>query len=99
MRKKNKIVNYKMTNIYNRRDFGFTIISRFEEVFRSYLITKLNIKHSDYQTGIPSGIVSKINEKSPILYWDSAEEFFENSDFPDLLEISIYKDNIKDFFC
>lgn len=87
-----------MTNIYNRRDFGFTIISRFEEVFRSYLITKLNIKHSDYQTGIPSGIVSKINEKSPILYWDSAEEFFENSDFPDLLEISIYKDNIKDFF-
>ncbi len=85
-----------MTNIYNRRDFGFTIISRFEEVYRSCLILKLSTKFSDYQEGIPTGIVSKVNEKSPILYWDSTEEFFENTDFPDLLEISIYKDNFKD---
>jgi LuxR family glucitol operon transcriptional activator len=87
-----------MTNIYNRRDFGFTIISRFEEVFRNYLISKLILKYSDFHTGIPTGIVSKINEKSPILFWDTIEEFFENSDFPDLLEISIYKDNFSDLF-
>lgn len=87
-----------MTNIYNRRDFGFTIISRFEEIYRSFLISKLNIKYSDYHNGIPPAIVSKINEKSSILFWSDQNDFFDNSDFPDLLEISIYKDNFKDFF-
>ena len=87
-----------MANIYNRRDFGFTIISRFEEVFRSFIISKITLKYSNYTDGIPSGIVSKINEKSTILFWTDINDFFENSDFPDLLEISIYKDNFKDFF-
>ena len=87
-----------MTYIYNRRDFGFTIISRFEEIYRSFLITKLNKKFSDYQLGIPPAIVLKINEKSNILFWNDQNDFFENSDFPDLLEISIYSDNFKDFF-
>lgn len=87
-----------MTTIYNRRDIGFTIISRFEETYRSFLIDNLNKKFSDFRDGILPSIVTKINEKSEILFWGDPNDFFENSDFPDLLEISITKDNFKDFF-
>jgi len=87
-----------MITIYNRRDIGFTIISRFEETFRSFLIDKLNNKFTDFREGIPAAIVTKINEKSDILFWGDPNDFFENADFPDLLEISIMKDNFKDFF-
>jgi len=87
-----------MTEIYNRRDIGYTIISRFEETFRNHLIKKLNLKHNNFRNGIPDAIVNKINDKSDILYWDDPNVFFENSDFPDLLEISIFMDNFKDIF-
>ena len=87
-----------MTTIYNRRDIGYTIISRFEETYRSFIIDHLNKKFPNYQDGIPSLILSRINEKSEILFWDDPVDFFENSDFPDLLEISIFKDNFLDFF-
>jgi len=87
-----------MTTIYNRRDFGYTIISRFEEEFRRTIIQKLSSLNANYIDGIPSGIVNKINEKSEILYWEDPNDFFDNSDFPDLLEISIYKNNFKEFF-
>lgn len=87
-----------MTTIFNRRDIGYTIISRFEETFRSFLIDHLNTKFCTYQEGIPSVILTRVNEKSEILYWEDPVDFFENSDFPDLLEISIYKDNFANFF-
>lgn len=87
-----------MSTIYNRRDFGFTIISRFEETFRNFLIERLTTKYSEARNGIPPAIVSKADEKSPIFYWADISEFFENLDFPDLLEISTYKDNFESFF-
>lgn len=87
-----------MTTIYNRRDIGYTIISRLEETFRYFLIDRLSKKYSDYKEGIPPAIVTKVNDKSDILYWNDPIDFFENTDFPDLLEISITKDNFKDFF-
>lgn len=86
------------TTIFNRRDIGYTIISRFEEAYRNFLINKLTIKHADFRDGIPSNIVSRINERSENLFFDDPAYFFQNSDFPDLLEISIYKDNFNDFF-
>lgn len=87
-----------MAIIYNRRDAGYTIISRFEETFRSFLIDCICKKYSNYQNGIPKGILTRVNDKSEILYWEDPLEFFQNSDFPDLLEISIYQDNFNDFF-
>ena len=82
-----------MANIYNRRDFGYTIISRFEEEFRKTLINKLTTCYNNYLEGIPKGIIDKVNDKSSILFFEDPLEFFENTDFPDLLEISSYKDN------
>lgn len=73
-----------MTTIFNRRDIGFTIISRFEETYRKSLIDCLENKYADYKEGIQSGIVTKTNEKSEILFFDNPTEFFENTDFPDL---------------
>jgi LuxR family glucitol operon transcriptional activator len=87
-----------MTTFFNRRDIGFTIISRFEEVYRKFLIESLTNKYADYRQGVPSGIVTKANEKSDILFWDDPTDFFENTDFPDLLETSLYTDNFTDFF-
>jgi hypothetical protein len=49
-----------MATIYNRRDIAFTIISRFEETYRRFLIDKLSNKYSDFKQGIPSGIVTKL---------------------------------------
>jgi tetratricopeptide (TPR) repeat protein len=87
-----------MKTIYSRRDIGYTIISRFEETYRIFLIDCLCKKYSNYQEGIPPAISAKVNEKSEILHWEDPIEFFENSDFPDLLETSIFKDNFNDFF-
>lgn len=87
-----------MSTIYNRRDIGFTIISRFEETYRNFLIEKLCNKHSDFKDGIPTSIISKLESKSSELSLSDPNEFFENIDFPDLLEISITKDNFIDFF-
>lgn len=84
--------------IYNRRDFGYTIISRFEAVFREALVDKLTARYQDYKEGVPIGIINKINERSNILFWEDPIEFFDNSDFPDLLEICLYKNHLKDFF-
>ncbi|MCB0536802.1 MAG: ATP-binding protein [Bacteroidetes bacterium] len=87
-----------MTTVFNRRDIGFTVISRLEETFRDFLLDRLSKKYQDFKNGIPPAIVTKANEKSEILYWGDPSEFFENTDFPDLMETSVFKDNFKDFF-
>ena len=87
-----------MSTIYNRRDIGFTIISRFEETYRNFLIEKLSNKHSDFKDGISPSIISKLSNKLSELSLSDPNDFFENTDFPDLLEISITKDNFIDFF-
>ncbi len=43
--------------INNRRDAGYTIISRFEESFRVFLEAELTSKYSDFLQHIPQGIV------------------------------------------
>jgi LuxR family glucitol operon transcriptional activator len=92
----------------NRRDAGYTIISRFEEAFRDYLIEKLLIINPNFFALIPPGVILKANERAFITEWEDFHEFIQNTDFPDLKEISIYKqnnlivlnDNIeKDHFC
>ncbi len=87
-----------MATIYNRRDVGYTIISRFEETYRSFLIDCLCKKYPNYQDGIPQGILIRVNGKSEIMFWEDPLEFFQSSDFPDLLEISIYQENFDVFF-
>lgn len=77
----------------NRRDAGYTIVSRFEESFRNFLETRLTLKYSDFLQYIPKGIISKAKERNNNLEFESPSDFFENIDFPDLKEISLFNDH------
>ena len=79
--------------INNRRDAGYTIISRFEESFREYLESELLLKYSNFFENIPQGIILKASERDTQLSPENPTDFFENIDFPDLKEISIYRDH------
>lgn len=79
--------------INNRRDAGYTIISRFEETFRGFLEANLSIKYSNYLEHVPQGVLLKANERNNNLTFDSPADFFENIDFPDLKEISLFLDH------
>lgn len=79
--------------INSRRDAGYTIISRFEFSFRQLLAEGLAISSPDFRDKIPSGIIKKCEERKGETYWSDAFEFFDETDFPDLKEISLYKDN------
>lgn len=81
--------------ISNRRDAGYTIISRFEEAFRLFLINKLTCIDIEFFNLIPQGIILKANERGNCFDWDDHNEFMDNIDFPDLMEISLYKGNDK----
>jgi LuxR family glucitol operon transcriptional activator len=86
--KKNKLML-----ISNRRDAGYTIISRFEETFRNYLNNFLCNQYENFYHYIPQGIYDKAIERNMGSMFESPTEFFENIDFPDLKEITLYKNH------
>jgi CO dehydrogenase/acetyl-CoA synthase beta subunit len=79
--------------INNRRDAGYTIISRFEENFRELLLQILSLKYDNIYDNIPSGIYDKAITRNNNLTFESQSDFFENIDFPDLKEITVFKDH------
>jgi LuxR family glucitol operon transcriptional activator len=87
-----------MTTKLNRRDVGYTIISRFEESFRCFLAQGLESLFDHYREGIPVGAISKAEERSSGKEWDSVGELLEDVDFPDLKEIACYKSNYSTYF-
>lgn len=79
--------------INNRRDAGYTIISRFEESYRKFLEESLTSKYQNYLDNIPKGVFDKAKDRANTITWENSSDFFENIDFPDLKEISLYKDH------
>lgn len=79
--------------INNRRDAGYTIISRFEENFRELLLQILSLKYDNIYDNVPSGIYDKAITRNNNLTFESQSDFFENIDFPDLKEITVFKDH------
>lgn len=79
--------------INNRRDAGYTIISRFENSFRLFLAEKLSMMGSDFRENIPSGIIKKCEERKSSQEWEEVTDFFDETDFPDLKEITLFKGN------
>lgn len=82
--------------ITNRRDIGYTILSRFEETFREILNNFLSNSYNDIYSNIPKGILDKAKERAE-LDFETTLDFFENIDFPDLKEITLFKDHFKFF--
>lgn len=82
--------------ISNRRDAGYTIISRFEEAMRNYLQAYLENRFSNIKDNIPVGVWNKAFERNNSIEFESSQEIFESLDFPDLKEILTFKDHPKD---
>ena len=87
-----------MIDTTRRRDIGYTIISRCEISLRNLIVTKLNNLFADFTDGIPSGVLEKVKERTNNSEFKHFEEFIENTDFPDLKEICIYKGLYRYYF-
>ena len=42
---------------YNERDYGYTVISRFEEVLREEIVEFIELKENKFEEYIPKGVV------------------------------------------
>lgn len=82
----------------NRRDVGYTIISRFEQCLRDFLSNRLAVSHNHFLKGIPLGIVDKAKSRSNKTEWEDSLDFLEHLDFPDLKEISCYQNSYSTIF-
>src|SRR5690554_4654467 len=82
--------------ITNRRDIGYTILSRFEETFRETLNNLLSNTYDDIYTNVPKGILEKAKERTNSEF-ETTLDFFENIDFPDLKEITLFKEHFNFF--
>ena len=87
-----------MERTISRRDIGYSIISRFEGMFRFFLNTKLPIFYENFLFGIPDGIKQRINSKAMKDNWEEPLDFLENCDFMDLMEIVFYKNMYDKYF-
>ncbi len=81
-----------------RRDICYTIISRFEQALRKLLVNKIEILYGDYMGAIPDGIIQKVTDKTGSCDLKSLPDFLEETDFPDLKEISVYKKLYRYYF-
>ncbi|MCQ2080587.1 MAG: NB-ARC domain-containing protein [Lachnospiraceae bacterium] len=80
-----------MTNQFEARDYGYTIISRFEEVLRNAIQEYCEISAGDYEEYIPKGVkTAAYNRNSEI---DSLETLLESIEFIHLKEIIVYNKN------
>jgi hypothetical protein len=60
---------------FNRRDIGYTIISRFEETLRSFIANKITTFFNNFYDGLPQGVVSKAKERSCKDNWENIDDF------------------------
>lgn len=82
--------------VFNKRDIGYTVISRFEESVREHIAYILEAKYESFIEGIPSGIIKKIEVSN--FEEDSCYYFLEHTNLIDLMEIALYRDNYNSLF-
>ena len=87
-----------MDSGFNKRDVCYTIISRFEENLRQHLANNILLLFGNFKDGVPKGIIEKVYGKKPSLNIEHPFEFLEETDFPDLKEVSTYKGLYRYFF-
>lgn len=83
---------------FNRRDLAYTIVTRFEEAFRSFISEHLMFMYPKFTAGIPLGIIDKIKFRDIDCKFDDCIEALEQSDFTDLKEIVIFQNSYTIFF-
>ena len=83
--------------VITKRDIGYTIISRFEEMLREFIASKISVIYPDFKKGIPEGILFRVKEKN-YSYIDDLDTCLEYTDFPDLKEIICFNNMYKVYF-
>lgn len=78
---------------FNRRDLGYSIISRFESILRESIAHTILNSTSDYITHIPKGILEKAKSKNNNEDFEGFNDLLESTDFPDLAEICCFANN------
>jgi len=81
---------------FEARDFGYSIISKFENILRENINSELEISDYNGLEFIPRGVKNAAFKR--IDSFDEIYEFLENVDFIHLKEIIIYKNNYDLFF-
>lgn len=81
---------------FGERDYGYTIISRFESCLRECILNCLEINNDNWMETIPEGVIISAREKTTDI--NDLDTLLENIDFIQLKEIIVYKENYKYFF-
>lgn len=81
---------------FEARDYGYTIISRFEKSIRNACCEKLDALDEDPLTNIPTGVVEAAQKRNEGI--SGLSELLESIDFIHLKEIILYKGNYMLFF-
>lgn len=76
---------------FDARDYGYTVMSRFEVFLRNVCVERLEAFDLNSCETIPSGVFDVARSRNTNI--ESFEELLENIDFIHLKEIFIYKDN------
>ena len=85
-----------MENRLNLRDYGYTIISRFEDILRRYCYNKIISIYSNINDVIPKGVLKSAFSKCGKT--DDIEEILENIEFIQLKEIITFNGHYDIFF-
>ena len=80
-----------MNNQFESRDYGYTVISRFEEVLRGVIANYTDIMSGEFVEYIPNGVIEAARSREEDI--TSIIDLLENIDFIHLKEIMIYKNN------
>lgn len=82
-----------------KKNVGYTIYSHVEELFREWLEGKLTTLYgNEWVKNVPKGILDKCNERNAALALTSSpdiSDFFDETDYPDLTQILLYKRQFK----
>lgn len=85
-------------NSSQRRDLGYTIISRFEATLRNLISDKIKVLYGDFKEAIPDGILQKTINRAKTSEFETPLDFLEETDFSDLKDISTYRGLFRYYF-
>lgn len=76
---------------FDARDYGYTIVSRLEEILRERCIENLEIFDGKMDEVIPQGVIAAAQKRNETI--SNIETLMENIDFIHLKEILLYRQN------
>lgn len=82
----------------SRRDYGYTVVSRFEILLRLYIADYLTATRANYLEAIPEGIKAKVEDRTMQSDPSDPIDFLDETDMPDLKDILLFGTNFEQSF-